>query len=184
MNHVSDKTPKQSEDGSILKPKLQALDQFRSLLDQAIRYGYDISFDEKSSLEFSPVEILLDALIDILLIIWRYYQFGTQGLKKNQGLGFSDKFQDVLGNPKQFRINFPREYFWDPQAQEIFLSLASTFVKIKNKESIKKVFMTFFEELNFFNPPRKIPKSKQKSQANYYWRRRRLSNRKSLIRNK
>lgn len=167
-----------------LGPFLQ-MDQFRSLLNQAIQYGYDLSFDEKSSLTFSPVEILLDALIDILLIIWRYYQYGTEGLKKNQGLGFSPKYQDALGNPKQFRINFPKEYFWDPKAQEIFLNLASTFVKIKNKESIKNAFMAFFDDLNIFKPQgQKNPKKKQKSQASYHWRRRRLAKNKSLIRNK
>lgn len=159
-----------------LPPGLSTLENFLSLIRQAINYGYDVSFDESSSIDFSPVEVLLDALIDILLITWRYYQFGSQGLRKNQGLGFSERYQDVLGNPKQFRINFPRTYFWDPNAQEIFLKLASTFVKVKNKESIRDAFMAFSEDLNL-SPPGQAKKSalkKQKSKANYhYWRRRR-----------
>lgn len=153
---------------------LDQVQEFVHLLNEAVKYGYDISFDEKSWFSFSPVDILLDSLIDILLVMRKLFDFGSQGPKKNIGLGFSDKYQDVLGNPKQFRISHPRDYYWDPNASEYLMQLASTFVLIKNKDTFKNAFMAFFEALSFKPRPNNKTKKTRKSRANYhYWRRRR-----------
>jgi hypothetical protein len=148
--------------------QVSQVENLRFLLKEAISYGYDVLYSEKSFLS-SPVDILLDSVIDILLIIGKLFIEGSTSSKPNQGLGFSDKYQDVLGNPKQFKISYPAKYYWDPQAEEIFFRLAEAFVRIKRQENLRQSFHDFVEFLGF-NLPQKG--SKRKKQANFFWWRR------------
>jgi hypothetical protein len=140
------------------------------MLSEAINYGYEIQLKDSTPF-FSPIDILLDSVIDIFLILRKMFSEGSTSSKPNIGIGFSDVSQDVLGNPKQFRITYPGKYYWDPLAEELFFQLAETFVKIKNQESLKQSFHDFVEFLGF-NPHRKVRTSKQKRRANFFWWRR------------
>jgi len=156
---------------------LERLQDLQRLLKEAIQYGYEVSYKEDSLFGFSPIQILLDSLIDILIITGKMFDLGAQGPMKNPGLMFSEREQDVLGNPKQIRINFPRDYYWDPKAQEIFLQLAAAFVEIKGRKSVRQSFHDFAERIDLLKSSR-APSSarKNKSKAKYwYWRRHKKS---------
>ena len=157
--------------------------EFVALLKEAVKYGFEISFDENSYFDFSPVDILLDSMIDILLIMRKLFDLGSTGPRKNQGIGFSDRFQDVLGNPKQFRINFARDYFWDPEAYEFLMQLASVFISVKRHKTFRKAFMAFVEVMSLTSGSTE-PKKKRRSKANYHYQRRQSSRKRRLIRNK
>lgn len=149
---------------------LERVEKFSQMLKEAMQYGYDVLLG--SSFDFSPVDVVLDSAIDILLILRRMFEEGATAARKNAGLGFSEIYSDPLGNPKQFKISFPSKYYWDPSAKEIFYGLAQTFVRIKNQESIKESFHDFFEE--YFVHPSSTKRSKvpMKVRAQYHWWRR------------
>ena len=151
---------------------LSAVEKFQSLLKEAIKYGYEISFDESSSFPFSPFEILIDSAIDIFLILRKYLSLGVKSQRPNQGLGFSKTQQDVLGNPKQFRITIPSKYFWDPKAENYFFRLAEAFIRIKRQESIRTSFVHLMEDLELKSPPEKSGRKRKKVQSQYHWWRR------------
>jgi hypothetical protein len=112
---------------------------------------------------------------------------GVQGPAKNPGLRFQDTTQGDLrdpnapylpeGNPgmalhtqKSIRIHYPKDYYWDPQAEEIFFRLAECFIRIKNRESIRQSFHDFAEEIGLILQPKR--KERRKKSARYFWWRR------------
>ena len=151
----------------------EQLENYIRLLSEAHSLGYEIFFDKDSSLSFSPVKSLLETTIDNCLLLGQLFDIGSQGPRLNQGLFFSERFSDSLGNPKQIRINFRREQFWDPRGKEIFHELAQAFIKIKRKKSIRQSFHDFAMALDLI--PQKSSNTRQgnnKNQASYfYWRR-------------
>jgi len=150
---------------------LTDVEKFQQMLKEAIQYGYDVIID--TSFDFSPVDIVLDCAIDIILLLRRMFTDGAQSQNKNFGLGFSEKYQDVLGNPKQFRITTPSTYYWDPKAQEYFYALAQTLVEIKNQKDIKESFHDFLEILDLKTRPQPRGRdTQQKRRAQYQWWRR------------
>jgi hypothetical protein len=162
-----------SKNGNPQWDALEEIDKFQSMLKEAISYGYDVSFDRNSTFPFSPFEVMIDSAIDIFLIIRKYLSQGIRSQRPNQGLGFSNSQQDVLGNPKQFRINYPSKYYWDPQAEKFFFRLAEAFIRIKNQEPIKQSFVHLFEDLELKPPIRSTTKSeKEKRRSTYNWWRR------------
>ena len=151
---------------------LSQIDQFHNLLKEAIQYGYKISFDKESSIPFSPFEVMLDSAVDLILLMRTYLTLGVQSQRPNQGLGFSKNQQDVLGNPKQFRITIPSKYYWDPKAENYFFRLAETFIRIKRQESIRTSFVHLMEDLNLKSQPQKKKLNRIKLQSRFHWWRR------------
>jgi hypothetical protein len=107
------------------------------------------------------------------------FEEGAQAAQNNAGLGFSEIYSDSLGNPKQFKITTPSKYYWDPNAREIFWSLAQTFIRIKNQKSIKESFHDFFDEIGLKSTPTKGSNRKKKT-AQYFWWRRQNAKRRSM----
>ena len=151
---------------------LDYVEKFQHLLKEAIKYGYEISFDENSTFPFSPFEVLIEAAIDIFLILRKYLNQGVLSQRPNQGLGFSKSHQDVLGNPKQFRIYYPSKYYWDPKAEQYFFRLAEAFVRIKRQESIRTSFVHLMEDLDLKSPTLKKIGTRKKVQKRFHWWRR------------
>lgn len=161
---------------------VERLQSFQQMLREAIDYGYDTELLSFGSL---PIDVLLDAAVDIFLLIGKFLTEGRSSSKKNQGIRFSDKHQDVLGNPKQMKINYPSTYYWDPKAEEVFLQLARALIKVKNHKNIRKTFMVFSENCDLSSTSRKT-RSKNKNLSQYHWWRRqrrrfRLRDRKSTL---
>ncbi len=149
---------------------------FQNMINEAIIYGFDVLLE--TSFDFSPVDIVLDCAIDIMLLLRRMFELGAASQLPNIGIGFSDWEQDVLGNPKQFRITSPSKYYWDPNADEFFTQLAQTFVEIKNQKPIRKCFHDFAELTGLIKPQVKVRGYSRKAKARYqYWRRRQRRNR-------
>jgi hypothetical protein len=133
-------------------------------------YGYDVLIG--SSFDFSPVDIMLDCAVDILLILREMFEQGSRAAAKNAGLGFSQVYSDPLGNPKQFKISFPSNYYWDPHAKDYFYGLAQTFIEIKDQKPITKCFHDFCEVFGQSRPPIRSNRASLKKKANYHWWRR------------
>ena len=99
-------------------------------LTQAKKFGF-------SSLS-SPVEILLEAGTDLLLVLSNNFERGRKSLPLNAEIGFSQDFQDALGNPKQFRIQRKNPVWLDPQIAQYLRKMASFLVAVKNRQSLPK----------------------------------------------
>lgn len=95
----------------------------------------------------SPIDILLNAIIDMILLLKTQLSVGSKFRKNNPGMIFSDKISDALGNPKQILFRKKERLLWDPQASDILLSLASALVLVKNGKSLRKAFMAFSQEI-------------------------------------
>jgi hypothetical protein len=109
---------------------------------------------------------------------------GTLGQKKNSGLRFVEdsNLKDpnapyLETNPamahhtlKSVKINFPRDYYWDTQAEDIFFRLAECFIKIKRHHSIKQSFHDFAEEVGLILQPEKVEIPKKLARF-FWWRR-------------
>lgn len=103
----------------------------------------------------SPIDFLLEAFIDLSLLIGTLLGEGSSGRKKNPGLKFLD-MSDELGNPKSIRVGYPSKKYWDPISSEIFKSLASFGVLIKRLQPGKTSFMEVFAGLSFVLPPKPL----------------------------
>jgi hypothetical protein len=154
------------------KPEaISRAEMFKKMLDEAIIYGYDVLLG--TSFDFSPIEIVLDCAVDILLLLRQMFEEGSKAAANNAGLGFSQVYSDVLGNPKQFKISFPSKYYWDPAAREIFFGLAQTFIEIKSQKSITKCFHDFCENFDLkSSTPTRGKNQHFKKKAQYHWWRR------------
>lgn len=150
----------------------QSLNEFLQIMKEAQKYGYEIS-DESSYFGSSPIEVLLESMVDILLLLKDYFRLGVLGKKRNTGLRFSQRYSDPLGNPKQIKISYPQDFFFDPDAEEFFTALALCFIAIrKSKGNVKKSFHDFSDRLSLTPkiPPTKRKANKQKANQ-FYWRR-------------
>lgn len=122
----------------------EKLTELISLLKSIQSTGY--------SLGSSPADILLDILIDITWLLSRIYGEGARGQSLNEGVGFSDIFQDVLGNPKQFKIHFESKLYWDPKVSIFMKELTQAFVLLKKGKTFQKSFDRILK-ICYFKPP-------------------------------
>ena len=95
----------------------------------------------------SPIDLLIDVIVDLILIMRQHLIDGAAFRKNNPGIKFLDRFQDVLGNPKQISFRKKERLLWDPEAKEWILALASTLVQVKTGIRFKDAFMASFEYL-------------------------------------
>jgi hypothetical protein len=128
------------------------------ILESGLRVGLEFSAS-------SPIDILLEAAIDLSLLLKDTYKEGGKFLKKTPGLKFSERFQDPLGNPKQLRVSFETQVGWDIQASEFFEALASLCVRLKNGDSFKGAFMALMEKFPELRTTLPERKSSEKSKV-------------------
>lgn len=121
------------------------LREMKNLMSEASR----LIQPEGSSASSSPIESILETLVDLLLLLRNILKEGTKGRRKNQGLKFSQRLSDPLGNPLQISIKFAQEIFWDPESEEILLRLIQVLLDFKSspKVSLKTFFMKAFQDL-------------------------------------
>jgi hypothetical protein len=117
----------------------EQLEELIKSLQLSIQFGWE-------SNESSPVVPLLEAGIDLFLILSKILEKGQKDLKTNPELRFSTKDVDVLNNPKQFRISKVPKWYWDPAIASIMKQLASFLVLVKNQDPRAKPFMGFLGE--------------------------------------
>jgi hypothetical protein len=110
---------------------MQLEDRMKDLL-QVLEIANKMGYSSTSS----PMEYLLEAGIDICLLIANEFEIGKMPLRKTPELIFSQKSLDPLGNPKQIRIHKKDPVWLDPEVANFFRTLASFFVEIKNRRSL------------------------------------------------
>jgi len=185
---------------------LTKVETFRRILSEAIEYGYDVLLE--TSLDFSPVDILLDCAVDLVLLLRRTFQIGAFARQKNPEVRFTEdldltdrnapwldsvEFHERHINPamalhtmKSIKFRQPSNYYWDPTADEYFTALAQTFIEIKNSKPVKTSFHEMFEQMGFKKTSRisNIRGYHNKAKARYqWWRRRERRLRRSKTRN-
>jgi hypothetical protein len=95
-------------------------------LQTALKYGF-----ESSS---SPIEILFEVVVDLILQISESLTLGVQSLKANEGIKFLENApQDALGNTRSIRIREVRKFLWDPAAAQEVKQTALDLVALKNR---------------------------------------------------
>jgi hypothetical protein len=77
------------------------------------------------------VDVLLEAAIDVNLLLAKAFNEGCRKRENNPALKFSETEQDSLGNPKQIRIRKESEVLWNPVVGAICTELASFYVLLK-----------------------------------------------------
>jgi hypothetical protein len=148
-----------------------------SLLE-AVKLAKQFGFNSSSS----PVEFLLEAGIDLMLLLAKHLKVPSKGIKQNPIILFKDDEQDSLGNPKQITINKRSKSISDPSAADICKKLASWFVMIKNQDPHRNSFMESLFRTRILKAPeisvakqtsKKVPFEKKISRQAYYRRLRR-----------
>jgi hypothetical protein len=114
----------------------------------------------------SPVDVLLEAGIDVMLLLKNSFKEGSRGRQNNPSLKFSEKEQDALGNPKQIRIKKPPNVFWSPQLAEIFDKLATFLALIKRNEPSTLRYFNRIKSL--VQPPTSEEKSLEESKKTQF----------------
>jgi hypothetical protein len=107
------------------------LDKLQGLIE-TLQLAKKLGFSSMSS----PIEYLLEAAIDISLLLSSCMREGKMPLQDNPSLKFSERFQDELGNPKQIRFQKRKPIWWDLEAAEFLRNLASFFVVLKRRRSV------------------------------------------------
>jgi hypothetical protein len=134
-------------DEAITLTDFEQLKELIEVLKMAQKYG----FSSKSS----PIDLLLEAFIDLSLMLGKLFKEGAKARRNNPGLKFLD-MSDELGNPKQLKVFTPSKLYWDPWTSEIFKSLASFGVLVKRLKPGKASFMEAFSGLSFTIPPKAL----------------------------
>lgn len=96
----------------------------------------------------SPIDLLLEAGIDLCLLLSKTFYEGGLERASNPSLIFDEGHVDALNNPRQIRLSKKRKVFWDPELSEIFKQFASFLVRVKHQDPGAKNFM--FEALRPF----------------------------------
>lgn len=110
-----------------------------SVLKTALSRGY--------SVQSSPVDLLLESILDLALILKREFFEGSFARKLNPSLRFSKRYQDPLGNPKQIKFQKSSKFYQDDQAADFFEGLALVIKLIKEQKPVKAAFMAGFRDL-------------------------------------
>lgn len=162
-------------------------DRLRDLIS-SLEIARSFGFSSSSS----PVDALLEAGIDLALLLKKAFMADSRGRKLSPGIKFliseedmkndPDLGYDYLHNPKQVSINFPAKwYFKDDIKSKFFELLAQVFIGLKeNRVNMKDLFMKSFSSLfPIIQPPAEklvsSPPIKEEGKKNLaramYWRR-------------
>lgn len=137
--------------------------------------------------ESSPVDVLLEIIIDSILSLKNALKEGAKERTFNPELRFLENFRDELGNTKSIRIKKTPRVRYDPESERFLNQIISFFVLLKtDKRSVAQVFMTCFAPFfksSFSEPPkdehiRRIQEKKRRPESRkrqvQYFRRLRL----------
>jgi hypothetical protein len=131
-----------------------AIDELIELLKTARTLGFEALS--------SPVDVQLEAAIDVMLLLRASFKDGNKYRLNNPGLKFSETEQDSLGNPKQIKIQTRSKVVWDPDLAEIFNKIATFLVLVKNGDPTWKGF--FDRSLTKRSRPASMAKAKETAQ--------------------
>lgn len=147
------------------------------ILQEAEKYGF-------SSIS-SPIEVLLETLVDLLLGLASNLEAGQLERKTNKFLKFDDFSQNELGNPRQIRWNKTRVWLEDPVFAETLREIASLLISWQSNHissteissSVTKMTIDPVKPPKIRRPNRQIKQNvkqkmalKKAKNANYYRR--------------
>jgi hypothetical protein len=93
----------------------------------------------------SPIEPIVEVALDVILILTQAVRSDFRALvPRNSEIGFSEFEQDVLGNPKQFKMNpFSKDVIFgpNPTAEKIFKNFSEYLILFK-----RSLLIPFLEE--------------------------------------
>lgn len=175
-----------------------------NLLTEAINYGYDLVLTNKNTFQFSPIDLLITSVTDILLIIGEMIQQGVNFRRKNPDIIFKPD-NDRLGTDprirvpindfskeskraglhtlKSIKVPYPIESIEDPKAKEIFWHLAEAFIQIRKYKNIRQSFHDFAENCDFLTSNPRIKRISGKQSSYQWWRRQQRRSRRREARN-
>lgn len=142
------------------------LDSLILALEKAKRIGFE------STPGSSPIIVLLDAAVDLCILLANEYGFeehqNSRQVFVNPSVEFDYSRSDQLGNPVSFKRFIRNKRFekppWDPKAKEFFQSLAELLILIRSGKDLPFSFMEKFR--NFLDLPANTSQVKnQKKQA-------------------
>jgi hypothetical protein len=110
----------------------------------------------------SPVEPLLEAAIDVCLLLEKSFKEGKLSQKTNPSIKELDESDD-LGNAKMIKLFKKRKIFFDPRVADIIKQFTAFFVLLKKSSEEAISFMETVFRTRFL-PPRKTLETEQKSQ--------------------
>jgi hypothetical protein len=161
----------------------ETLDRILESIELARKYGFQVSTGS------SPIVFLLEAAIDIFLHLSFSYeeeifdQSPEVGI--NPSIEFDERRTDALGNilsvKKYFRNKAFQKPEWDPEAKEIFQSLAASLVSFKRTNNLRFSLNENLKNVIHLPPntseiQKQGSKSKEyrnkKTKSNYYYYRR------------
>jgi len=111
----------------------------RDLLGQTILILEEARTQGFSSLS-SPVEPLLEVMVDLCLQLKQLLQEGTITWERrsNKTLKFSNFQVDALSNPKVITSEKRRSIAWNPSISFFFEELAKTLIRLKREHQLPK----------------------------------------------
>jgi hypothetical protein len=131
------------------------VEELIELLHIAKLFGFDA--------QFSPIEPLLEAGIDICLLLSRSYKEGTKQQKTNPKI-ISTGRVDSLGNPKLIKVYQDRQWIWDPRLGEFFTKMAQVFALLRKGGLTFSAFMAKIEKFfRSLQPPIKTSEKRRTS---------------------
>lgn len=151
---------------------------------EALRFAEQLGFSSNSS----PVDILLQALIDLSLLLAKSFK-DLDKIKRQRltpSLEWDYDRSDSLGNPVSYKKKILPKPIGDPLSESFFIGLAAFGVRFRNGSLTTKSFADSFA--NFISTPKgaktnnrknKIAETKTKQSSLAYFRRRRYSTTKS-----
>lgn len=156
----------------------ESLDTLIGVLTSARNLGFD-------SLS-SPVEFLLEAAVDVCLLLEKAFKEGRLSRQTNPAIKELD-ISDDLGNPKMIKLNKKRKIFFDPRVADIIKQFTAFFVLLKKSSDEALSFMESIFRTRFLPPKisetvqesKKLPKTSVKACKGAYYRR--LRKRRSRI---
>lgn len=159
-------------------------DKLDSLVE-SVTLARKLGFESLSS----PVEPLLEAAIDVCLLLEKSFNEGRLSQKKNPSIKELD-VSDELGNPKMLKVFKKQSIFFDPRVAEIIKHFTAFFVLLKRSSDEALSFMESIlrtRHLPQVKPvrleqkkPKATTKVQKRAKAAYYRRQqRRSSNRKT-----
>lgn len=152
----------------------ESLSQLQEALRLVERFGFSLE-------QSSPTVVLLDAAIDLALLLKRSFTFEESKQERLNDLVKINEYKtDSLGNAKSIRIKQFRDAYADPLSDQFFTELAEFFVRIKNRQPIHQSFMdwikSFLPDLSPVSQPEQNKAHKKRTKrhknAAYYRRQR------------
>jgi hypothetical protein len=110
--------------------EVETLKSLIETLQMAQKYGF--------SSTSSPIEPLLEAGTDLMLLLGKLFAQGRAPLRKNPELRFLEKYSDPLGNPKQITLYKRGPAYWDPESAKFLRKIATFLVALKRRQSFSE----------------------------------------------